>query len=75
MKVEEIRTVGVVGAGSMGTGIIQVAAQSGSRRFARSSFSLRRARSLSVRVSIAEMTLVPADCRGARSVLRFLNTV
>ena len=29
MKVEEIRTVGVVGAGSMGMGIIQVAAQSG----------------------------------------------
>jgi 3-hydroxybutyryl-CoA dehydrogenase len=29
MNVEEIRTVGVVGAGSMGTGIIQVAAQSG----------------------------------------------
>ena len=29
MKIEEIRTVGVVGAGSMGTGIIQVAAQSG----------------------------------------------
>jgi len=29
MNIEEIRTVGVVGAGSMGTGIIQVAAQSG----------------------------------------------
>lgn len=29
MKIEEIRTVGVVGAGSMGAGIIQVAAQSG----------------------------------------------
>ncbi|MBP2689088.1 MAG: 3-hydroxyacyl-CoA dehydrogenase, binding domain, partial [Deltaproteobacteria bacterium] len=29
MNVEEIRTVGIVGAGSMGTGIIQVAAQSG----------------------------------------------
>ena len=29
MKIEEIRTVGVAGAGSMGTGIIQVAAQSG----------------------------------------------
>ena len=29
MNVEEIRSVGVVGAGSMGTGIIQVAAQSG----------------------------------------------
>jgi 3-hydroxybutyryl-CoA dehydrogenase len=29
MKIEEIGTVGVVGAGSMGTGIIQVAAQSG----------------------------------------------
>ena len=29
MNVEEIKTVGVVGAGSMGTGIIQVAAQSG----------------------------------------------
>src|SRR5512135_1284893 len=29
MNVEEIRTVGVVGTGSMGTGIIQVAAQSG----------------------------------------------
>ena len=28
MNVDEIRTVGVVGAGSMGTGIIQVAAQS-----------------------------------------------
>jgi 3-hydroxybutyryl-CoA dehydrogenase len=29
MKIEEIRTVGVVGAGSMGAGIAQVAAQSG----------------------------------------------
>jgi 3-hydroxybutyryl-CoA dehydrogenase len=29
MKIEEIRTVGVAGAGSMGAGIIQVAAQSG----------------------------------------------
>ena len=29
MNVEEIRTVGVVGAGSMGAGIIQVAAQAG----------------------------------------------
>ena len=29
MNLEEIRTVGVVGAGSMGMGIIQVAAQSG----------------------------------------------
>ena len=29
MKIEEIRTIGVAGAGSMGAGIIQVAAQSG----------------------------------------------
>ena len=29
MKIEEIRTVGVAGAGSMGAGIAQVAAQSG----------------------------------------------
>src|SRR6266704_2136520 len=29
MKIEDIKTIGVVGAGSMGSGIIQVAAQAG----------------------------------------------